>query len=353
MSQINQIREGLASLGTAVETIATTPVPDTPNATINSISGNAIHGGKITLLRSTGITDTASKLVLLVDDDGITVDNIDTDTLHGDVGVTGNLTIHGELKANKLHVEELSSTIKHTESIDFQTNGTLMGMQWRVAGEATKQIVWRDDRFYVSNTIDLHRNASIEIDNIPVLSADTLGKTIHNSSLRKVGTLVNLKAQGDVNFDEFVQYDSGTERFAIGTEAPNGQLSVSSIEAEYIVDPQFDDVKVGTYTTSKMSFITDNKDRLIIKEQGGVEVKGSLGVNEPYPGHDVDLQVKGAIRFQDKRVSVSDNIPSPGQGTHNRGDIIYNTLPEAGGWVGWICTESGDPGVWNKFGAIE
>ena len=52
MSQINKIREGLSSLSSAIETIANTNKPDVPEATVNSISGNAIHGGKITLLRS-------------------------------------------------------------------------------------------------------------------------------------------------------------------------------------------------------------------------------------------------------------------------------------------------------------
>ena len=71
---------GLGS--TALETIANTqtlqPVPD---ATVNSISGNAIHGGKITLLRSTGISDQATRTSLLVEDDQITVGTVDTDNL--------------------------------------------------------------------------------------------------------------------------------------------------------------------------------------------------------------------------------------------------------------------------------
>ena len=52
MDQITNIREGLAKLTSALETIVTKDTPATPDATVNSISGNAIHGGKITLLRS-------------------------------------------------------------------------------------------------------------------------------------------------------------------------------------------------------------------------------------------------------------------------------------------------------------
>ena len=34
------------------------------------------------------------------------------------------------------------------------------------------------------------------------------------------------------------------------------------------------------------------------------------------------------------------------------GDIVYNTSPTAGGFVGWVCTATGTPGTWKTFGAI-
>ena len=354
MSQIDNIREGLARLATTVETIANTQAAEMPAATVNSISGNAIHGGKITLLKSTGINDKATRTSLLVEDDMITVGNMDVDNLIGDIDVSGALNVQGILTAGKLHVEELSSTQKVTQNIDFTAQGgtiDMMGMQWRQDGEATKQIVWRGDRFYISNTIDLHRNAVIEIDNIPVLSADKLGVTVKHSELETVGTLNGLRIAGDLSVDEFVTYDSGTMRFAIGAEAPNAQLSVASNEAEFVVDPEFDHIRVGAYTTSKMSLITDNKERIVIKEQGGVEVKGTLGIKVQYPGDDVDLQVAGAIRFADKRLAVGNEMPTTGN--NNQGDIVYDNNPQAGGFMGWVCVESGAPGIWKQFGKIE
>jgi len=354
MSQIDNIREGLARLATTVETIANTQAAEMPAAVVNSISGNAIHGGKITLLRSTGITDKATRNSLLVEDDLITVGSIDTDNLIGDVDVSGGLNVQGSLTVGSLHVEELSSTQKVTQNIDFTAQGgtiDMMGMQWRQEGQATKQIVWRGDRFYISNTIDLHRNAVIEIDNIPVLSADKLGVTVKHSELETVGTLNGLRISGDLSVDEFVTYDSGTMRFAIGAEAPNAQFSVASNEAEFVVDPEFDHVRVGAYTTSKMSLITDNKERIVIKEQGGVEVKGTLGIKVQYPGDDVDLQVAGAIRFADKRLAVGNEMPTTGN--NNQGDIVYDSNPVADGYMGWVCVASGTPGTWKRFGKIE
>jgi hypothetical protein len=354
MNQLDNIREGLAHLGSAIETIANTSAPETPPATVNSISGNAIHGGKITLLRSTGIKDLATRTSLLVEDDQITVGTADIDEIIGDLNVEGALTVGGELTAKKLRVDELISTEKRTTSMDFQPqNGSLdmVGIQWRKDGESTKQIVWKGDGFYISNDIDLHRKAKILIDDIPVLSADSLGVTIQKSSLTEVGTLINLRTEGDVNIDNFVLYDSGMMRFSIGCEAPNGQLSVASNEAEFVVDPEFDHVRIGNYTTSKLSIITDNQDRIIIGQNGGIELKGTVGINVQYPGTDVDLQVNGPVRIQDKKIGVASEIPTTGN--FNKGDLLYNTNPQAGGWVGWICIEGGTPGSWKAFGAIQ
>ena len=38
--------------------------------------------------------------------------------------------------------------------------------------------------------------------------------------------------------------------------------------------------------------------------------------------------------------------------TFKKGDIVYNTNPIAGGFIGWICTTAGTPGTWKTFGAI-
>lgn len=43
----------------------------------------------------------------------------------------------------------------------------------------------------------------------------------------------------------------------------------------------------------------------------------------------------------------------PSSGDFQRGDQVRNSQPTIGGYVGWICIESGSPGVWRPFGRIE
>jgi hypothetical protein len=34
------------------------------------------------------------------------------------------------------------------------------------------------------------------------------------------------------------------------------------------------------------------------------------------------------------------------------GDMVYNSIPEPGGNMGWVCTTAGNPGTWKPFGMI-
>ena len=43
---------------------------------------------------------------------------------------------------------------------------------------------------------------------------------------------------------------------------------------------------------------------------------------------------------------------APVSGDWVRGDIVYNSAPTAGGFLGWCCVTSGTPGTWKTFGAI-
>jgi hypothetical protein len=43
----------------------------------------------------------------------------------------------------------------------------------------------------------------------------------------------------------------------------------------------------------------------------------------------------------------------PVAGSHAQGEIVFNSLPSLGEPAGWICVDTGTPGVWQPFGAIE
>lgn len=43
---------------------------------------------------------------------------------------------------------------------------------------------------------------------------------------------------------------------------------------------------------------------------------------------------------------------APTAGTHRRGEIVWNSQPSSGGFIGWTCVAAGQPGTWKTFGVI-
>ena len=148
----------------------------------------------------------------------------------------------------------------------------------------------------------------------------------------------------------------------IGTEQGNGQLSVASNYVEFMVQPNEVDAEIGTYTSHELKIKTDNTDRISIKANGDIEIgnagatdkrmkiHGKLGIGINTLADDVSLEVAGAVRVQGRKFDTGSEQPS--QGTHSKGDIVYNDNPQPGGIIGWVCTNTGTPGEWRSFGNI-
>jgi hypothetical protein len=81
-----------------------------------------------------------------------------------------------------------------------------------------------------------------------------------------------------------------------------------------------------------------------------VTIHGSLGVDVKNPDSRAKLHVNGAIRFNDK-LHLSGTEP-PMAGAFNLGDIVWNSNPQQGRYIGWVCIKEGSPGLWCQFGQI-
>ena len=358
------LRQGMDALYKAVESIATRD-PKEPTILFRSLSGDHIHGGKITDFQSVGIKDNSSKMSLIVSDRGISTKTIKTEALLGDTVVKGNLNVDGEITATKLHVNEITADVRLERStpLVFVAEGDAgvygKGIHWAGQGP-TKQLIYREspDRIWSSESIDLHDEAYYAISGIPVVTKKELGSSIRTSSLVTVGTLRNLKTQGNLTVDDYVFYESSTQRIGIGTDNPNGNISIASLDAEFIINVDSRTSKIGNWTTNDLEIVTDNTARIKISSLGNItigsstenktHVVGKLGVNVKNP--DCDISTAGPVKFQGKRQEVGDTIPVTG--SYNIGDIVWNSTPKPSGHVGWICTKAGTPGVWNAFGQI-
>lgn len=58
----------------------------------------------------------------------------------------------------------------------------------------------------------------------------------------------------------------------------------------------------------------------------------------------------GAIRYQGQTHSYAKNMPTTGN--HEQGNIVWNSEPEPGRSLGWVCVKSGAPGTWCEIGNV-
>lgn len=328
------------------------------------ISGNKINGGMITNFSSRGILDEATDKVLRVTNDAVVVSNIKTNKLLGDVTVEGNLTTTGVLKARSIKVDEVTSDVRlqRTSPLYFEAdeNGSISnkGLLWKGNGH-TKQFVFlpNPDRLFSSESLDLFKGNDYKIANQTVLSATSLGTGVVDSNLKTVGVLKNLRTTGSMSIDEFIFYDHNTNRLGIGTDEPNGELSIRSFDHEFVVINDMENLywQMGTYSSTGMQIITDGAKRITVGKTGHIHVHSparfeTVSINGATNDESVKLNVNGTIAQNGKKFEVGDTIPTTG--AYSQGDIVWNSSPQSKGYVGWICIRSGTPGEWKTFGAI-
>lgn len=275
------------------------------------------------------------------------------------LGTSISSIINRALTVDDMRMQALSS-------VEFQAddNGVYgKGLQWKGQGP-TKQLIYRanPDRIWTSESIDLGQEAAYMIGNTPVLRQTELGSSVRNSSLVSVGTLQNLRTQGNLSIDDYIYYNTDSESFGIGTEAPNGKFSVATLDAEFIIDTSPNAAKIGTWTSDDLKLITDDTTRIIVRANGQIDlgdpdgsdtkvtVHGKLGIGVNNIDSDVTLSTSGPVKFENKKFMNGTEIPT--SGTFRQGDIVWNENTIPSGYVGWVCTRAGTPGEWRPFGQI-
>ena len=238
------------------------------------------------------------------------------------------------------------------------------GLIWAGRGH-TKQLVYQPspDRFFSSETIDLAKDRAVTINGVKIIDDKELGTSITKSSLREVGRLRGLIVDGSLSVNQFLYYNATSDRLGIGTEEPNAALSICDEGVEIVIGArEYNKAGIGAYNSSDLELITDNTTRISIAAGGNIElgnrnngpiqvlVHGTMGVNVGTPDPRTNLHVGGAIKFNDT-LHLKGTRPPEG-GSFKQGDIVWNSEPQQRHYVGWICIQSGNPGIWAQFGEI-
>ena len=227
--------------------------------------------------------------LLSIVDDAIVIKKLSVQTLDGPTLVTDNLTVQGSLKAEDLKVsgtitvdtlkvknlvtQQESAPSKRVQDFTFlgRTDDDLYNKGLTYADEnGTKQFVYRTgNKLWSTMNIELNRDLAYQINGVTVLNQTSLGPTVTQSSLTRIGDLRELKVNGYVNFDDWVFFNHNINRLGINTENPNGTLGiVLENAAEFIVNNNEERVVVGTITSNDLNIVTDNTVRIQIKNTG-------------------------------------------------------------------------------------
>lgn len=336
--------------------------------TLQEISGDLINGGTIKNFNSTGIQDRATMPTLVVTDGKIAVSKASITTLEGNTTVRGDLKVFGILDAGMVRTTEILTNQRYEKQyLEFASpegNSVGTGLLW--IGGHNKQFVLKSgpDRFWMTEHVDLPATQSYMINTIPVVSADSLGPTVVNSYLRNVGVLNNLRTQGELNLDNYIYYSPTSQRVGLGIDSPNALFEIfdykNNVEIILDSDKSSGYGKVGTFNTRGFSIVTDDTPRISISESGNIllgtenkdstliRVSGKLSIGIKNPTE--SFETVGNIKFGNRLFANGNSAPATG--SYKVGDIVWNTNPRSGSYIGWVCVSPGAPGVWQAFGLI-
>lgn len=262
-----------------------------------------------------------------------------TDTLGnvnhtGQLNVAGDLAVTGAITVDTLTVKNLVTEAGNASDIGNWTVNAEddlvgSGLNW-THGTGSVSLVYREgNRIWSNADIDLDVSRSYKIDNVNVISADSLGVSITKSNLRQVGPLKSLNVIGDTNLSEFAFFNSSLNRVGLNTESPNGTLGILDNGVEIVLGaPNEGTAQIGTYTNHDLQIATDNTARIVIKNDGAIIIGNELTKT-------ADVTIYGTLKVETLISDTRVDRYSPLEFKATRDSAIYGK--------GLIWTGTGTP----------
>ena len=246
------------------------------------------------------------------------------------------IKIHGRLEVDEIVNDPregkfLPLTFKAGK--DTSIYGT--GIVW-MQDNATRQFTYaaNPDRIHSTEIIDIADDKWLSIGSSMVISKTSLGASVTSSSLTKVGLLESLDVIGTANLASLT-----TTTINVGQSVITDQL-ISTAKTFTVNCEGEQELKIDT------SIELGNKQNTSRR----VSLFGQVSVNASNPDPDVAFTVNGNLSFANKKFITG--TAKPTAGTYRKGDICWNSEPEATAYIGWVCIKEGTPGEWLPFGQI-
>lgn len=266
----------------------------------------------------------------------------------GEVHIGNEISKQSVLRVfGSIYVDNLVADTRVNRSTPLQFNATRdqsiygLGLQWAGTGAQRELAMYADpDRLHTTENFDLADGRSYHINGKPVLTQNSLGSGIGFSHLTTVGTLQSLDVMGIANFQSSIQAIT---------------ISVSSEDHSVVVNNKglASDKSVAVSAAGFEAVYADANEINLGDRQNTrrpIKVFGPMSVGVTSLDPDTIFAVNGNVNLGGKKFTNGVTYPTSGHWT--QGDICWNSQPQATGYIGWVCLQTGEPGAWSPFGLI-
>ena len=215
--------------------------------------------------------------------------------------------------------------------IDVKDSGVIIAKDLEIKGKILATTL----QYHSAQVKDLDVLHSVRINANEVLYKDRLGNSVKYSQLKHVGVLEKLNVNNVFNIE-------GT-KVGIGTKEPEHIFGVRENDVEVAISTKGNTGFVGTVNSDTFAIGSGDEPTLFVSHDNKIGIK----VKKPK----ADLDVAGYIRYQGQTHQYDKNIPTAG--TWSQGDIVWNSEPQRGSVLGWVCVKPGAPGTWRPFVSID
>lgn len=267
-----------------------------------------------------GITDSASRQQIAINDNGVVLTKLRLDRVLGDLtvenkvnsgevntGVVNATTINvtNEITATTIRAKRIITeqdqdsynkaiTFYGTDRQDLDGKGMLFSQP-----DFTHQFIFKADsqRLFSTESIDLYRGRAYHINGVPVIEEGRISDSIISSNLTKVGTLLGLKVDGNLSVGQTFYANDMYSRVSVNTEQMLSAVTIYEAGATIVLggDEATGAARIGTWGPNKLSFITDNTDRITM--QGNSVVIGSAKSKNSEVTINGEMSITGNLRI--------------------------------------------------------
>jgi len=278
-----------------------------------AISNSQITGGVQKRFKSKGIEDYATDCKLTVMDDNVVIENTLVAlnaTIKENLEVDGDLVVRGTVPSNSAFFKDIVEGVVERLGDSFEK-------------------VFRQS--IVDGVLHTVKSQGLDVNTFTVggksvIENNSIANNITGSNLQKVGYLKNLQVKGEALIHDSLYVGNG--RIGINTVEPSNALSVWDEETEVVIK------KKQKHT----AFIGSVRDTIV-----------TLGANNQ---ESVKLLQDGYAQIDKLRIGSSrfSSAPTRPNTDAEKGHVVFNSHPNLGRPVGWICLGGNR---WSEFGKCE